>query len=306
MRALLLLRGSSNGSIRIIRSYRTSLNSSSTTLRRQTATTTMASHRSADAATATTTTPAPSFPSATALRTWLHQHGVPTDTWGTAAAKSVEDLLAEVAAGESALFEVVEGATPTTPPTTALRTVRVVSLLLSPPSSSSLVLAEASQVLPDGRVRRRGLLPLSEKMKGGEEGWEAAARRGVEEELASAATADQSPLVSLNLSSHVVELGPLRDAASYPGLPTRYEVHTARGKLSAAAFARVLPAPDGALLERRRRREGGGAVDDDNGSLEFETVEEVPGRGVHRTTWRWVEERELGGGGGQGGGGGAG
>jgi hypothetical protein len=263
----------------------------------------MASGADANANTAdANATPAPAFPTPTALRTWLHERGVPTDTWGTAAAKSVDDLFAEVAAGESALFE-VEAATPTAP-TRALRTVRVVSLLLSPPSSSSsLVLAEASQVLPDGRVRRRGLLPLSEKIKGGES-WEAAARRGVEEELASAAVADRSsqpPLVSLDLSSHVVELGPLRDAASYPGLPTRYEVHRAKGKLSAAAFRRVLPAPDGALLERsRRRREGGGgggALDDDNGSLEFETVEEVPGgKGVHRTTWRWVEERELGGG----------
>lgn len=50
--------------------------------------------------------------------------------------------------------------------------------------SPSQVLIEASQRLPDGRVRQRGL-PLSEKMIG-HEGWRDAALRAVAEELDTA------------------------------------------------------------------------------------------------------------------------
>jgi hypothetical protein len=46
------------------------------------------------------------------------------------------------------------------------------------------ILIEASQQLPDGRMRSR-CLPLSEKMIGAE-GWQAAAVRAVSEELATA------------------------------------------------------------------------------------------------------------------------
>lgn len=257
---------------------------------------------------------APAFASPAALRAWLHERGVPTDAWGVAAsAKSVEDLFGEIAAGESAMLQVCG---------CALRSVRVVSLTLAAPrrpspSSPPLVLAEACQVLPDGRVRKRGLLPLSEKMRAGE-GWVEAALRGVREELGSAAaaaraaaggppgaTAAAAPapppgLVALDLPTHSVELGPAREAASYPGLPTLYEVHRARGELSGEAFAAVLPE---ALQLLQRRQEGGGGPGDGEGAatppppLEFETVEAAPGGRLLRTTWRWVDERELGGGG---------
>jgi hypothetical protein len=332
--------------------------------------TTVDGARMAAAADADSATPAPAFPSAAALAAWLRQRSVPTDAWGgsggSSSSKTVEDLFGEVQAGESQLFEQEEEGPGGQQRRwrRPLRRVAVVSLtLLSPSSSPSsasasslssqrrpLALAEASQVLPDGRVRRRGLLPLSEKMRPEDGGcWRAAARRGVQEELGSvvaaaaaaaaaeaeaeaegrgaeaeaatggaAAAAATLPLVSLDESSHTVEQSPLRDAASYPGLPTLYVVHRARGWLCPRAFASVLPAALAAAAAARKR-EGGvaagqaaaaaAAAEKGQAPLEFETVEEVRGGGgggLLRTTWRWVDEAEVGGGGGGWAGGGSG
>jgi len=113
-------------------------------------------------------------------------------------------------------------------------------------------LVEASQTLPDGRVRRRGLL-LSEKRVRGE-AWDVAARRGVAEELESAAAGD----VALDEASHRVR-HVAKDSMSYPGLPTEYEVH------SADATVAGLP------------------------QLGFQTREPRPG-GELVTTWQWQDE----------------
>jgi hypothetical protein len=254
------------------------------------------------------TQPAPAFSSPAALRAWLLERGVTQDGWGSGAAKSVDDLYEEVKAGESALFETgAAAAAATAASRRALRRVDVVSLTLSCPPAPGLVLVEASQVLPDGRVRRRGMMPLSEKMRAGED-WRAAARRGVREELGSLAATkltaeatkgdtDSPGLVALDEASHSLDVGPVRDALSYPGLPAAYAVHRARGALSPEAFAAVLPAA--LLLSRSRRRQAGQGEgrrrqddeeEEEMSALEFETVEEVAGKGTHRTRWRWVEE----------------
>ena len=273
-------------------------------------------------------TRAPPFPTPQALSAWLRERGVSTESWGKGSAKSVEDLWEEVQAGESELFEQKEEEQqraptppPPPPPTTPLRRVRVVSLTLLSPDDPPLALAEASQALPDGRVRRRGLLPLSEKMCAADGGcWRQAAERGVREELGSAAavqgaasssssSSPPTPLVLLDEASYAVESGSVRDAASYPGLPTLYEMHRARGRLCPRAFAAVLPA---ALRLKNGRRAGSGgteataeAEEAETGVspplLEFETEELVEEGGmVVRTTWRWVAEGEVGGGGGGG------
>jgi len=315
--------------------------------------------------------PAPAFPSPSELEAWLRGRGVDNRGWGSGASKSLRNLFDEVAAGESVLFE-TGPAEAAAAASGALRRVEVVSLTLacpppppspsppsppssppSPPPGLPMVLVEVSQVLPDGRARARGLVPLGEKMRAGE-GWQEAALRGVREELGSAAAAaaglsSSAPLVALDPESHALSVGPVRDAASYPGLPTVYAVHSARGELSAAAFGAVLPsccwgaapadgaagaddgagaaagaaAPAGAAdaaaaaagaaaaaREQGRGEPGGGGRGQVGGQrLEFETVEDVPGKGVHRTTWRWVEERDIegtGGGRGRGAAGGGG
>lgn len=118
--------------------------------------------------------------------------------------------------------------------------------------SRGRTLVEAKQVLPDGRVRRRGLL-LSEKRVRSET-WAEAARRGIAEELGSAAPG----AVALDEASHRVRTV-RKDSMSYPGLTTMYEVHTAE-----AAIAGL---PDES----------------------FETSEPRPG-GELRTTWEWHEQ----------------
>ena len=113
-------------------------------------------------------------------------------------------------------------------------------------------LVEAQQTLPDGRVRRRGLL-LSEKRVRGEP-WGAAARRGIAEELGSAAPGG----VTLDEASYDVRTV-RKGSMSYPGLSTVYEVHTA------CAAVAGLP---GDSFETREPRPGGELV----------------------TTWEWHDQ----------------
>ena len=118
--------------------------------------------------------------------------------------------------------------------------------------SRGRTLVEAKQALPDGRVRRRGLL-LSEKRVRGE-AWVQAARRGVAEELGSAAPA----AVALDEASHRVRTV-RKVSMSYPGLSTAYEVHT--------ADAAVAGLPEESF-ETREARPGGELV----------------------TTWEWHQQ----------------
>ena len=110
--------------------------------------------------------------------------------------------------------------------------------------SRGRTLVEARQTLPDGRVRRRGLM-LSEKRVRGE-AWVQAARRGIAEELGSA-----SPGAStLDEASHRVR-SVRKDSMSYPGLSTTYEVHTADAavaELPTESFETREPRPGGELV----------------------------------------------------------
>ena len=105
-------------------------------------------------------------------------------------------------------------------------------------------LGEAAQTLPDGRVRRRGLLLSEKKLRG--EAWTVAARRGVAEELGSASPGD----VALDEASYRVRLVH-KDSMSYPGLRTVYEVHSADAavpRLPERSFQTREPRPDGELV----------------------------------------------------------
>lgn len=149
---------------------------------------------------------APSFSSVRDLDSWLTQRGIPTDLWGRAEAKRVEDLYAELQNGDSALLD--------DPPR---RYVSFIQLLIE---ANGLYLHEVRQVLATGEVRERMSLP-AEKLKPGES-WVDAAHRCLNEEL------DLGP----GPAYEVVGVDPYRqeeaESPSYPGLQTAYVVSRAR------------------------------------------------------------------------------
>ena len=81
--------------------------------------------------------------------------------------------------------------------------------------SRGRVLVEASQTLPGGKTRRRNIL-LSEKMLPSE-GWQAAARRAVAEELGSLLPAQPGGGGDLVAPSGHTERFVRKDSPSYPG-----------------------------------------------------------------------------------------
>ena len=138
------------------------------------------------------------------LREWLMAVDINTAAWGKNGAKSVEALWQEIATGESQLQS--------DPPE---RQVQVVEILIR---RDDKVLIEAAQELADGQIRQRGILP-AEKMQAGEE-VETAVRRGLGEELGIA-----SEDVTI-LGGSYRQYQRLGDSPSYPGLPTRYTIHS--------------------------------------------------------------------------------
>lgn len=87
-------------------------------------------------------------------------------------------------------------------------------------------LFEDRQEFKDGRVRRRGLVGLSEKMKPDENPL-LSAKRALAEEL------------SFNSAGDIDDLGIERvdqQSPSYPGLPTEYLIHNMKTELPANAY----------------------------------------------------------------------
>jgi len=138
------------------------------------------------------------------LRTWLTAHGIRCETWGRDGTKSVRSLWNEIAAGETRLS-----------PDPPMREVAVVSVLIE---AGGRRLTEVRQLMADGTVRERNAWP-SEKLLPGETPVAAALRCLVEELRVDArdVTVAAEPL-----STTVEQL----DSPSYPGLPTRYTLHT--------------------------------------------------------------------------------
>ena len=138
-----------------------------------------------------------------ALAAWLTAGGVPLADWGRGEAKTVGDLWAEVACGETTLGD--------NPPR---RTVSVVQVLIR---RGERALTEIEQEMADGRRRARGW-PPSEKLKRDEDA-RVAARRCLAEELGIAVPPDA-------LCEGEPPYEHTYDSPSYPGLPTTYRVHT--------------------------------------------------------------------------------
>lgn len=144
------------------------------------------------------------------LQDWLRRNGIPYESWGVGAVKSVRNLWDEITAGEATLSE--------DPP---LRRVSVVSVRVVVDGRQ---LTEVGQQMATGAVRKRNS-PPTEKMKPGETVI-AAALRCLAEELSVSAT---DVVIDPRSLSVTVE----RDASpSYPGLPSEYRLHTIDAQVS--------------------------------------------------------------------------
>jgi ADP-ribose pyrophosphatase YjhB (NUDIX family) len=156
------------------------------------------------------------FDDPTALHAWLIAQGLDLSAWGHGAAKDAAALWTELREGDARLVG---------PP--PLRLVEVVEVLVAHPAAHHTpqprYLIEAEQELGDGRRRQRNLLP-SEKLKPGED-CQQAAIRCLQEELGVA----PQDVEIIPGSQQVIQR--TLDSPSYPGLPTRYTVHTVAARV---------------------------------------------------------------------------
>ena len=156
------------------------------------------------------------FDSVEELADWLKAIGVDTAVWNKGAAKSVANLWDEYMRGDL-LFQA-------SPP---LRIVEVVQIIIR---RNELILLEAEQEFLNGQRRSRDL-PPSEKIKPGESSIDAAYRCLCEE---LGLSHDQ-----INFEESGYEKRErIIDSPSYPGLFTRYTIH------SVQAYATGLPNGD--------------------------------------------------------------
>lgn len=146
-----------------------------------------------------------------ALKEKLFDAQIPLIKWGLGGAKSVDQLLKEIHEGEANLVIGADGK--------LIREIIVgcADVYFNSDAGSRYYLEEVSQVFKDGRSRTRNLLhSMAEKMRSDEDPVEVMIR-GVKEELGIAG--------DLNL-----EIGQtreeLRASPSYPGLLTRYTMHS--------------------------------------------------------------------------------
>lgn len=138
------------------------------------------------------------------LQEWLRSNGIPYESWGIGAVKSVQNLWDELTSGEATLSD--------DPP---LRRVSVVSVRVR---VNGKQLTEVGQLMANGAVRKRSS-PPTEKMKPGETATAAALRCLAEELGVPAADATVDPH-SLSVAAEEVV------SPSYPGLTSAYRLHT--------------------------------------------------------------------------------
>lgn len=209
--------------------------------------------------------------SVASLETWLRTHGVDPSPFGAGSAKRVDELATEVECGEATL-EVVDGA--------PRRSVRVLQLRIL--DESRRVLIEARQEWDCGRVRERGT-PLSEKLLRGED-WREAAPRAVAEELGSALR----PGYALEVDDSTLRrVAVERDSLSYPGLPSRYLMHSVEARI-ANGFPEV--GKKKSEDEDENENDDGGGIG--GGEEGFTSVEETS-RGRLTATWVWRDDYPL-------------
>ncbi|KAL3677800.1 hypothetical protein R1sor_020756 [Riccia sorocarpa] len=188
--------------------------------------------------------------------------------WGSGAAtKKVANLWCELMEGEISLED-------SRPPK---RTAHVASVKIR--NEQGHVLVEAYQQMADGRVRPRNR-PLSEKMRPGEH-VEEACLRGIYEELGCQMGARERVVIVPESYRREEEE---RESFSYPGLPTRYVIHTM------VAHVEQLPSTEFST-EEDESGHGTAFVQVSNESRGLGS--EVAPVGVKRHFWKWVPENEL-------------
>lgn len=174
------------------------------------------------------------------LSRFLTAHGVDTSGWGSGQAKRVSDLSKEIKSFETRLIVGSDGK--------VARHLRVVKVAVRDPEIPERVLVEATQILPDGRERRRNILLCEKAM--GEEDWQVAAIRGIEEELGSILGKVKDKSVKLlkdTFTEHIVQ----SDSQSYPTLPTFYTYITVDANVTGLprdSFETIEPRGDDTFL----------------------------------------------------------
>lgn len=146
------------------------------------------------------------------LLTRLQSHNVPLAEWGNGEARTLDDLMNEIASGEATLEEMEDGR--------LLRVVRGARVhVFYEDAGGQYKLVEDRQEYIDGRIRRRMAdldMSIGEKMKPGEDA-EAAARRSLEEELGVRS--------GFNLTSRAKLSERISPSKAFPGLSTKYISH---------------------------------------------------------------------------------
>lgn len=136
--------------------------------------------------------------------------------YGAGKAKSWDSLVQEIIAGECRI--VWEQGQP-------IRQVEFMSIQVNADRDSEfagLQLVEAYQQFSDGRRRERGLRPVSEKFKPGEDRL-TVTKRALQEELGFSAREVEE--IAITLDSAIVR--ETKESPSYPGLTTQYICHRA-------------------------------------------------------------------------------
>ena len=147
--------------------------------------------------------------SESALASLLQTYGINCSNWGEHATKSVDDLFCEISSGESRLLVVGRK---------LLREVRVVNIdVIAEDSAGRLCrLREVRQVFADGSERTRNTgTSVAEKVLG-EESLEAAARRGLLQEIGLKDAVELRTLAPVERK---------RSSDSYPDLQSKYSIY---------------------------------------------------------------------------------
>lgn len=144
----------------------------------------------------------------------LKLNNVSTEHWGEGKAKTLNDLIDEVAKGEAVLDRTVEGE--------VKRKMQVarVHVVVRMPDGKVFELWESGQTMQSGGARNRSRFGpgLAEKMTKSEDP-EVAAVRGIEEELFN-----KQKVVPSNSVQFVEELEEEEESESYPGLVTQLHI----------------------------------------------------------------------------------
>lgn len=210
------------------------------------------------------------------LALWLEERigSSVVSQWGNAAAtKRVSNLWCELVEGEISLED-------SRPPK---RTAHVASVKIR--NDQGHVLVEAYQQMADGRVRPRNR-PLSEKMRPGEH-VEEACLRGIFEELGCQMGARERVVMVPESYRREEEE---RESFSYPGLPTRYVIHTM------VAHIEHLPSTEFSTDEDESGHGSIGLIAPIDGGAAGAngSAGAAAPVGVKRHFWKWVPENQLG------------